>query len=394
MGAHTGERTAASHLPGAAEADELAEVLADGGIGLWRWDLATDSVSWTIPGGDGLEDTAIRFGSSAEVVALASRQDRAGLTLALRETAEDGAALRHLFQLSGERRSVIRVDGKRFGTAGSGHVIGISRDDTQSALADRRIATLFDERDRVARALETALLPPTLPPVPGMSVDAAYRSSEGAATGDFYDLFPTGGGDWALSIGDVGGHGPAAAAITTSVRYSMRTAALLRRTPSRVLKAANETHFEAARDERFTTCHFVRMRRDAKGVRLRVATAGHPALVIRRTDGTIEQLSGSGPMLGLMRSPEFVDARALLQVGDLLLAYTDGVTEARRGDAFFGEEGLTSFLAGWSGPIKGLAQALHQESSAFNEGRVSDDMATVVLTVDDLSEDDLSEDDK
>ncbi len=382
-----GERSAASHDYGTAGADELAEVLADGGIGIWRWDLATDSVSWTIPGTDGLADTAIHFGSSAEVVALASDQDQAGLTNALRKTAGAGTALRHTFQLSGERSSVIRVDGKRFGNARSGHVVGISRDDTQSTLVDRRMATLFDERDRVARALETALLPRSLPPVPGMSVDAAYRTSVGAATGDFYDLFPTGGGDWALSIGDVGGHGPAAAAITTSVRYSMRTAALLRRTPSRVLRAANETHFEAARDERFTTCHFVRMRRVAAGVRLRVATAGHPALVIRRADGTIEQLSGSGPMLGLMRTPEFVDARALLRVGDLLLAYTDGVTEARRGSEFFGDEGLSSFLTSWTGPIKGLAHALHEESSAFNEGLVGDDMATVALTVEEMPDD-------
>ena len=222
--------------------------------------------------------------------------------------------------------------------------------------------------------------------MPGLSVDAAYRSSEGAATGDFYDLFPVGRDEWALSIGDVGGHGPAAAAITTSVRYSMRTAALIRRSPSRVLRAANTTHLSAALDERFTTCHFVRMRRNTNSFDLRVGTAGHPDMLIKRIGGDIERFGGTGPMLGLTQKPDFVDARATLHVGDVLVAFTDGVTEARRSDEFFGEEGVASFLMDWSGPIEGFADALHTKANSFNDGVARDDMATVAIQVEALPE--------
>ncbi len=362
----------------------LAQVLDAGGIGVWNWNIKTGVVSWGVPRADGSVATELTFESFDGFVALAQDGERAELAAALRDVATGKAGLSHSFHLEGDDRHIIKIDAKRFDDLASSHVVGISRSDIEHAGDQERLTALFNERDRVARALETALLPPAMPAVPGLSVDAAYSSGEGAATGDFYDLFPVGGGDWALSIGDVGGHGTAAAAITTSVRYSIRAAALVRRNPTRVLRAANEAHRAAVRDDRFTTCHFVRFRHTAGGMQMRVGTAGHPDLIVRRVSGEVERLAGSGPMLGLMRSPEFKEARTILNVGDIVVAYTDGVTEARRGDEFFGEDGVVEFLRAWSGPVAGFAGALHHRADDFNVGVVRDDMATAVVQVEEM----------
>lgn len=355
-------------------------VLAASGIGVWIWDLVAGSIVWSLPGSDGQPDINLILQSAAELVDLARAEDRESLADAFRSVEKGGTRLNHTFELAGPNSRVIRIEATRFENAPQ-QVVGISVDETTHANDKLRLSALFEERDGVARALETSLLPRALPHVPGLSIDAAYKSSEGAATGDFYDLFPIEGGDWALSIGDVGGHGAAAAAITTSVRYSLRAAALIRRNPSRVLRAANAAHLHAALDERFTTCHFVRMQRTPTGYRLRIGTAGHPDLLIKRANGRIERFAGSGPMLGLLRTPEFLEARTILRFGDVLVAFTDGVTEAREGSTFFGEDGLATFLTNWTGSIKGFSESLHSQALSSSGGIARDDMATVAIQV-------------
>ena len=90
-------------------------------------------------------------------------------------------------------------------------------------------ARLYEERAQVARTLQRSLLPPVLPDVPGIELAARYLAAgEGNEVGgDFYDCFPTGGGDWALVIGDVCGKGAEAAAVTALARYTVRASATL-----------------------------------------------------------------------------------------------------------------------------------------------------------------------
>src|SRR5205807_7504245 len=103
-------------------------------------------------------------------------------------------------------------------------------------------ARLYQERTRVARALQQSLLPPLLPEIPGIEIAARYRAT-GAGNlvgGDFYDVFQDGGGDWAVVVGDVAGIGAEAAAITGLARYTVRAVAMHEFRPSRVLRALNE----------------------------------------------------------------------------------------------------------------------------------------------------------
>ncbi len=367
----------------------LARILRSAGVGTWSWDIATDVFSWSVGTANKTGTPHLRFESIEELVAFAHPEDRAELRAATLATRTSGSDLHHRFRYQRADGGFGRVliDGICVGPGvPPAAVVGMSRDDTEEMDAETALAQLFDERHRVAQALETALLPPSLPSVPGLLVDAAYQSSEGASTGDFYDLFPLGKGEWGLTIGDVGGHGPAAAAITAAVRYALRAAALVRRRPARVVQAANKAHLAATEGERFTTCHFVRMSTSTDGkLRVKVATAGHPSLLVRRVDGTIEELGGSGPMLGMLNDPEFVEASGTLHPGDLLVAYTDGLTEARRQGEEFGDDRLHELIRDWNGPIKGMADHLQESSSSFS-GELQDDIATVILQVAELSE--------
>ena len=91
-------------------------------------------------------------------------------------------------------------------------------------------------------------------------------------------------------------------------------------------------------------------------------------------------------MLGLMEEAEFAVARTLLKPGDMIVACTDGAIEARRDGVLFGRDGIDAFLRQWDGPVTGCAAALHDAAEAFSGGPVGDDMATVVLRVDDAND--------
>lgn len=113
-------------------------------------------------------------------------------------------------------------------------------------------AGVFDERERVARALQENLLPPMVPPIAGVDLAARYRPT-GAGNlvgGDFYDVFDTGDGDWAVVLGDVSGFGPEAAALMSLARYTVRAVAGRDERPATVLRSLN--HALCSRHSRTT----------------------------------------------------------------------------------------------------------------------------------------------
>ena len=208
-------------------------------------------------------------------------------------------------------------------------------------------ANVYAERDIVARTLQRSLLPPTLPPVPGLDVAAHYRPGSVAhgIGGDFYDIFPAGTSSWRVVVGDVCGKGVDAAALTTAVRYAIRTAAVLTESPVDVLELVNETLLHDDWGERFATLSLVTLDLLDEGLRITVANGGHPSPLLRRADGTVERLATDGMLLGALPEAVFTGTTAVLHPGDCLLLYTDGATEAGRPPNLFGDERLARTLA-------------------------------------------------
>jgi serine phosphatase RsbU (regulator of sigma subunit) len=245
-------------------------------------------------------------------------------------------------------------------------------------------ARLFAERSHAAQTLQQSLLPPDLPEIPGVEVAARYRPAGRGQDvgGDFYDLFYTGGGEWAVVIGDVCGKGVDAAAITGLARYTIRAAAMRDPSPAGILTALNEAILRQRSDQRFCTVVYARLRRIEGRFRLTVCCGGHPPGLLARPDGQVEAVGAHGSLLGVFPDPDLSDAWVDLTPGDTVVFFTDGVTEARGPQGVLGQERLERALRSWAGlPPSEVADRIERMAIDYQEGDPRDDIALLVLQI-------------
>ncbi|MEU0189247.1 SpoIIE family protein phosphatase [Streptomyces afghaniensis] len=214
----------------------------------------------------------------------------------------------------------------------------------------RRQAEADREQLREALAvLQQSLLPASLPAVPGVESAAYYHTASSIQLGgDFYDLFPLGEERFAFFLGDVCGKGPRAAAVTSLVRYTLRTAALHGLGPEAVLSTLNAALLEryTGDDPRYCTAIFGILETEGHSAGVHLVSGGHPPALLLRKDGRAEYLPTPGGLLiGAFPKASFTTVRTVLHPGDTLLLYTDGLTEARAGDRgdLYGYDALQSF---------------------------------------------------
>ena len=227
--------------------------------------------------------------------------------------------------------------------------------DREAAMRDRGIAERDrDQTEEFAAVLQRTLLPPSLPKIDGMTVAAYFRPiSSRQVGGDFYDLFALGNDRWAFFIGDVLGHGAGAAVVTSLIRYTLRSAALHYSDPRHALEELNLVLLRENEPRRFCTVNYgtVQPLADGSGYMVTVATGGHPSgLLIDPASGEVEEIRPSGGMLvGALPEATFDVCTASMRPGQILLFYTDGLTEARRGEDAFDDDALIGFVAEHAG---------------------------------------------
>jgi serine phosphatase RsbU (regulator of sigma subunit) len=241
---------------------------------------------------------------------------------------------------------------------------------------------LYTERVRVVEMLQSGLRPSALPAIPGVELAAGFlpARSELDVGGDFYDVFPSDDGSWTLIIGDVSGKGAQAAAITALARHTLRTASFLVPDPAANLALLNRALVADATED-FATVFCARVRHENGGLHCRFANGGHlPPLVLRR-DGRLEEVEGGhGPLLGPFTDAEYHAATLRLEPGDLLLMYTDGVTEVRRRDVGRGERELRATVAASGGrSAEEVVDAVQRRAVELLGGRPRDDMALLAM---------------
>ncbi|MFF4322885.1 PP2C family protein-serine/threonine phosphatase [Streptomyces sp. NPDC001568] len=258
----------------------------------------------------------------------------------------------------------------------------------------RRARASGDASAALARTLQDSLLPPRLPDTADLDVAAVYLPADITGgtgvdvVGDFYDLFRTRGRSWCAVMGDVCGKGIDAAKVTALARYTVRAEATQHTSAATVLHRLHEAMTEQKVSERFLTAALLVFRPDSDGhgVRGRYASAGHPPALIRRADGTVEELTASGMLLHPLLPPDHDRTETVFRLGpgDALLLYTDGITDARdhhRGPRF-GEERLARALAATHGADAGQTLAhLSGEASAHSGGHAVDDTALMLIRV-------------
>jgi serine phosphatase RsbU (regulator of sigma subunit)/PAS domain-containing protein len=252
----------------------------------------------------------------------------------------------------------------------------------QLALAIR-VDRMFRRRSDTADALQASLLPRRMAEIPGVERAATYLATaeDPEVGGDFYDVYQTPDG-WGVAIGDVCGKGEEAAAVTATARHAIRVLARRCADPGEVLARTNEILLadELSLDGGFVTANIAHLSWRAGKLRVAIGSAGHPAAMLLRPDGPVRMMSGGGLPLGLFASAEPAVQDLVMDAGDVLFLYTDGVAQARGPDNTYFQDRLADELAGLAGEPPGqLVASMRQALLDFTGGNLIDDMTMLVI---------------
>ncbi|HVG07271.1 MAG TPA: PP2C family protein-serine/threonine phosphatase, partial [Thermoanaerobaculia bacterium] len=241
-------------------------------------------------------------------------------------------------------------------------------------LADR--IRVRDELE-VARELQEDLLPHNVPPIPGYDFAHSYRTANEVG-GDYYDLTPLADGRVALLVGDASGHGMAAGLVMAIANATLKTALDLDPNPERVIRLLNRTLCRTGTNRTFMTVFYALL--DPETGEMEYVCAGHPFPLLRRADGTIEELGCGGLPLGMRDPLDLCSESVVLEPGDLLLLYTDGLAEAldTKGNEAFGYPRITALTRAGGSPHAVHERILRAFDSHIGNEPIRDDLTLLV----------------
>jgi phosphoserine phosphatase RsbU/P len=196
---------------------------------------------------------------------------------------------------------------------------------------------------RLARDIQASFLPEACPEIPGWRIAVDWRAASGVG-GDYYDLVQLAPRQLTVTIADVSDKGVAAALYMALSRTVLRAAALDAHGPAETLQRANRVLLEDSRSGMFVTLVYGNL--DLESGVLRFVRAGHnPPLLVRARDRRVTVLEPNGIVLGVVADPVLEEATIEMAPGDVLVLYTDGVTEAwNEGEEEFGLERLQAVV--------------------------------------------------
>lgn len=247
----------------------------------------------------------------------------------------------------------------------------------QAALAIDTAATYSREHE-VATILQKSVVPDALVLLDGIDAGSVYEPAgpDVEIGGDYYDLFRSEDGAVWFAMADVCGKGVQAATKTSMIKYTVRALVAAGQDPARIMAEVNRIVTDAGDPSDIVTLWLGRYRQGASV--LEWANGGHPASLLVRVDGGCDRLGPTGPLLGALRDAEYTQGSTGFCAGDRIVLYTDGVTEARLGNSFFGEERVLGFLEISSTPQE-FAQGLLDAVKAFVRDELRDDVAILVI---------------
>jgi len=241
-------------------------------------------------------------------------------------------------------------------------------------------ARLYDSERRITRTLQSALFSAPAN-IPGLQLGHLYHSASAGTHvgGDFYDVMSLENQRIGLMVGDVAGHGIEVAALTTLLKSAMRAEAMRLPSPGGVLGHANDIMLRGGAPEEFATAFFGLL--DNITGHLSYCLAGHPAPVLLRNGADPVLLSESHLVLGVRADSQYSASETTLESGDLLVLYTDGLTEAksRKGDRYGTDRLLESVAMCAAEPAEEVPESLFLSAFSFADGHLDDDVAIMAL---------------
>ncbi|MDG3005226.1 SpoIIE family protein phosphatase [Paludisphaera mucosa] len=259
----------------------------------------------------------------------------------------------------------------------------------QAAIAIQN-AQLFEsllERERVDRDLKLAeqvqkrFLPQDVPHIAGYEFFAHYEPAYEVG-GDYYDFVPLVGDRLAVALGDVSGKGVAAALMMAKFSGDTRYCILTENAPGAAAAELNALLFSAGIEEKFITLSLSVL--DARRGSLAMASAGHLPILVRRADGTVEEVGEEigGFPLGIIPGAEYKQAEVFLRPGDVAVVYSDGVTDSRSVDEELYDcrdnRRLLRRVAEAGGGAEAVGKAILQDIREYSLGHVQADDITLI----------------
>jgi serine phosphatase RsbU (regulator of sigma subunit) len=254
------------------------------------------------------------------------------------------------------------------------------------AIVNTRLREQVVEQERLerdlehARAVQKSFLPARIPAADGWEFFAHYEAAYSVG-GDYYGFIELPDGKLAIGIADVSGKGMSAALLMARLSSDVRFSLLQDHDPAAALASVNGSLAESGLDDRFVT--MLLMVLDPANGRLLAANAGHQPPFLRRSDGTVEEVRGAkiGLPLNVSDDPRLqaVTIAIDLEPGSMLLAYTDGVSEAAApGGALFGDDRVREAFAAAAGGARAFGDELLGAVRAFSGTAPQSDDRTIV----------------
>jgi serine phosphatase RsbU (regulator of sigma subunit) len=262
----------------------------------------------------------------------------------------------------------------------------VSFDEVSRAVeSQRRAAAEKQEAERraaqeleIARQVQARLFPQRLPEARSLEYAGACVQTHKVG-GDYYDFLDLGQERLGLVIGDIAGKGIAAALLMANLQANLRSqCAIAVEQPEQLLRSVNRLFYENTADNAFATLFYSEF--NDRTCHLRYANCGHLPGLVLRTDGRVERLLSTAPVLGLFTEWECPTAELQLSSGDLFAIYTDGITEAfNQREEEFGEQRLTDTLRRHRDRSPNdIVAAVFDEVTRFSRHEQRDDVTLII----------------
>jgi hypothetical protein len=248
-----------------------------------------------------------------------------------------------------------------------------------SALGSRSVAAVSKEL-KLARDIQQQILPSAAPRIEGFDL-AGRCATSNAVGGDYYDFVPMADGRTLALVADVSGHNLASGMLMVAARSALRLLAGQSEDPGAVFSGLGDAlHDDLARTERFISAAGVVLHRGRQAVE--VVNAGHVDVLLRRaSSGRVERLPSTDAVFGFLPGVRYAPVEVVLEPGDALLLYTDGVVEAQApGGEMFGDARLeTLFREVGRAPAPVTLDAVFAAVADFTQGDARADDVTVMV---------------
>lgn len=242
----------------------------------------------------------------------------------------------------------------------------------QAAVAIQN-ARSYEHQRQIASTMQQSFLPREMLRMPGLEIGARYNAAVEEVGGDYYDFLEVGPRSAFVVLGDVSGKGIRAATYTAMGKYVLRAYAFEDPHPTRVLERMNALLSAQIEPGTFITLFYGLI--DLESQTLHYGNAGHPdGLLYLPATGTFKHLSSTGMMVGAVSGEAFSSVKVPLEPGAVLVLYTDGVIEARRGAELFGMDRLKDAIKEHAAlPAEELVEAIYKRVQEFHDTGMSDD---------------------